>query len=483
MTVKGFKRNFRPLEILSDEEIDVIHRGTLDILENTGIRLDHERGMKLFAKNGCKVSYDDMRVRIPPGLVEECLRKAPSSFRLRGRDSSRDLIIGGDTLYFGTFPGMRFVDVKTWETRAAKKKENSDAMRLIDALENCHYFGPYSPYFEVEGVPPALAILESLVERIRNSTKPTEEGYHLDCGIFNIEIAQAVGMDIINMLYCAPPLTFRNEAIECAFRTAEAGLPLHIGGGILMGSTAPVTIAGALQSLNAQNMAAVVLTQLIKPGTRIIVGDFSFPQEMRNGAPAFGGIESSLHVAAFNQIWRRHGIPRANPSPGITSSKRIDFQAGYERSIAAVIAAISGANILALFGGVYGELEWHPIQAVLDDDVAGIIGRFIEGITVNHDTLATDLIEAVGPIPGMFLDKEHTRRWWQSEQFIPKSTDRLTYSEWMIQGKKSAMDYARERMEGILSSTKPIPLTTEQEKDIQKILRQARNFYNEKGML
>ncbi|GAF76741.1 unnamed protein product, partial [marine sediment metagenome] len=64
MALKGFTRNFKPLEILTEEQVEAIHRGTLEVLWVTGVRVEHERALKLFESNGCKVDYDDMRVRI-----------------------------------------------------------------------------------------------------------------------------------------------------------------------------------------------------------------------------------------------------------------------------------------------------------------------------------------------------------------------------------------------------------------------------------
>ena len=103
MPARGFPRNFKPLEILTEEQVEAIHRGSLEILEHTGIRVEHERALKLLEKNGCPVDYEERRVRFPPGLVEECLRKCPSAWRLRARRPEYDLQIGGNTLYWAVF--------------------------------------------------------------------------------------------------------------------------------------------------------------------------------------------------------------------------------------------------------------------------------------------------------------------------------------------------------------------------------------------
>jgi trimethylamine--corrinoid protein Co-methyltransferase len=140
-------------------------------------------------------------------------------------------------------------------------------------------------------------------------------------------------------------------------------------------------------------------------------------------------------------------------------------------------------NHLLLHFSVSAELSAHPIQAVLDDDIAGMIGRFVAGEVVNDETLAVDVINEVGPIPGHFLATDHTLEWCRKEQFMPKAADQLTYPVWVTRGKKTALDHAQERLEKILETHEPEPLSPGQEEDVDRILREARAFYREKGML
>jgi trimethylamine--corrinoid protein Co-methyltransferase len=149
----------------------------------------------------------------------------------------------------------------------------------------------------------------------------------------------------------------------------------------------------------------------------------------------------------------------------------------------ALTAALSGANIIALHGGVTAELSYHPIQAILDDDIACLVGRTIEGVEVTPETMAIEVINEVGPIPGHFLDKEHTRRWWKKEHFMPKAADMLSYPEWLRKGRKKALEYAKDRMEEILKTHKPKPLSEDENREIDEILREAREYYKEREML
>ena len=313
-------------------------------------------------------------------------------------------------------------------------------------------------------------------------SKPLFTGYSNDCEIFTLEMAKAVGAEAFVSPFPSAPMTYYAEAIEALYRGLEADFPLRFETGETMGATSPATSAGTVVTSNATEIAGIVIAQLIRPEARVLVTSWAFPQNMRTGLIAFGSIQESLHRAASNQYWRRIGLPILNIC-GFTNSKSIDFQYGYERSIMAVIAAVSGANLITLPGCIYGELTLHPLQIILDDDIANMMGRFVEGVKVNDETLAVDLINQVGPIPGMYLDKAHTRKWWQREQFIPKTADRLGIAEWMEKGKKNALDYAKERMEEILATHKPDPLTPKQEEDIDRILKECWEYYRKRDML
>lgn len=481
--LKGLTDKLEPLKILTDEQVEAIHRGTLDVLEEAGVRFEHERALKLFADNGCHVDFGERLVRIPNGLVEDCLRKCPSSFAVKARDTNKNLRMALNTLYLCNSVGARIVNLDTWESRPATIKEQHDGVIVLDALDTCHIIGPYTPYMDIEGIPPAMVQLETNAGTIEYSSKASFTGYSNDSEVFSIMMAKAAGMDLIGMVLASPPLTYFKDSIEAAFRFVEAGFPVYLATGDVYGGTAPATIAGSTISNNAEIIAGLVMVQLIRPGTPVLPGDFTFSMDMRGGHPVFCGVESSLHQVAFAQIWRSYEIPSVAGAPGFPMSKKIDFQSGYEKSLAILTAALSGANLIEWHGCVTSALTWSPVQAVLDDDIAGWIRRFLEGVKVNDETLAIDLIKEVGPIPGYYLNKQHTRQWWRKEQFIPRVADREAYQEWLDKGRKDTIARAQERVDEILSAHKPTPLTSSQKEEIERILKEAREHYKKKGLI
>ncbi len=481
--LEGIRRKFKPLEILTEEEVNSIHAGTLQVLENTGVKFESKKALRLLEQNGCKVNFDTNIVKFPPALVEECLRKCPSGFRVKARDPKYDIFLGGNTLHYGQSVGNWELDLDTGEPRTATLKDHGDAIRVLDALDNCHYLWGWEFYMEMEDIPPNMVMLEGLASGLRNSPKVETFGHQFDCEVFALEMAEAVGMDLCACITAQPPLTESESASDAIFRFADAGMPLIIISGITMGGTGPATIAGSLVSYNADLMAAIVLAQLYKPGTKLLVSDFTLPMNMSTGSPDFNTVINSLHDLAFQQVFRKYQIPIHSGVSAFGSSKIIDYQSGSGRCRGEVISALGSKHLSDWHGAVFGELTYSPAMSVLDEDMVIFIKRFLEGVEVNDETLALDLINEVGPIPGHFLSKEHTRKWWQKEWIIPRCDDRDNYDVWIAKGKPTALENARSIAKELMATHKPVPLSSSQEAAIESILKKARKFYKEKGMI
>jgi len=386
-------------------------------------------------------------------------------------------------MYFMQGMGMRYLDLDTWETRPATLKEHRDAMIVADALDNLHLADGYEFYMEMTGIPPSMVMLEGLASGIRNSAKAEHFGYEQDCEVFAIKMAQELGIDLDVELDSAAPLTFYTAAVEATFRYAEAGNPVQPTVVMTLGAEGPATLAAALVLEDAQMMAFVALSQLIRPGIGVSIQHGIKPMDMQRGCPRFGAVSKSLTTVMANQLLRRYQIPSCTTAGYTSTSKEIDFQCAYEKSLGTLISALSGSNLHIFQGGSGSELLYHPVLSVLDDDIAGWIGRFLQGAEVNDETLAIDLINEVGPIPGHYLNREHTRKWWRKEQFIPKVADRETYPVWIKSGKKDALALAKERVEEILATHKPKSLTPAEEQIVEDILKEAREYYRKKGLI
>ncbi|MCF8106081.1 MAG: trimethylamine methyltransferase family protein [Desulfohalobiaceae bacterium] len=479
--MNGFDRDIPLLQILSEERMEAVHRATLETLRNTGVRFLDSKALQVLQGAGCRI-VDDERVLFPEWLVEDSLTKCPSNFLLRSREPGRSIRLGGNAVYFSSFPGMDTVDLDTWKSRRATKAEQDDGVKVLDALPNLHFLSPYTPYFQIEGVQPVMWILETVASQVRNTGKIIRIGYQKESEIFALQMAQALDMDFLCSVFATSPLTYYGETLNALYRFVEAGFPIHITSGGAIGGSLPATTAGATVVHNAELMAGIVLIQLLRPGTSVVANTFVNPMNMKTGTPSFATIESSLHAVVFNQMWRRYGLPINNSLSGCVNSKKADYQCGYEKAIPTLVSALSGANGVHLHGGIHAELTYHPVQSILDDDVAGMIGHFLRGVDINEETLAANLISQVIPGAGHFLGEEHTLKWFKQEQFFPNVADRTPLNQSGPDG-PDALSNAKKRMAEILEKHRPPLLNAGKDQEIERILEEARRYYKNKGEL
>ncbi len=484
MAIQGFKRKIDFYDILSPAEVEDIHLATMRVMWKTGVVVHHERALEHFAEAGCRVDKANNRVYFPQQVVEAALDSCPSTITIKARDPENNLVLesGGGTHYMMAGVGNLLVDPDTWETREPTRKEFYDFIKLLDALPNVHALPPF-PFFGFAKVPPVLRLIESTAAKIRNSSKAQVEGGILGNEKWNIELAKAVDADVSILVNPAPPLCYNTDAIDKLILAVEQESPFWMSSGPVAGATSPATIAGSLVTNNAENIPGLIMAQHLSAFNRPWIGSFMMAQNMVHGSPLFATVEEWLMESAFHQIWRGYKVPAYACASAWTNSKVIDYQAGYEQAISLFNAAQAGASLLALQGGFTGELAASPVKAVIDDDVAGMVGRYLRGVEVTPETIAEDVIHTVGPIPGEFLTTKHTREWWKKEQYMPRVADRTPYPQWLKQGKPTVLDHARQRMEEILVTHQVKPLAREKEQAVEDILKDAREWYRKQGFI
>jgi trimethylamine--corrinoid protein Co-methyltransferase len=480
---RGFKRKFEPIKILTDSQVEHIHTAALNILDDIGFKYESKRALKLLEEHGCKIDYDTMIAKIPPSLVEWAIRKTPSSFMVKARDPEKSVRFGGNTVYFFNSAGARYVDIDTGKVTMPTLEQNNLGVLVSDALDTVHAFPSYTPYFEIADVPPVMSCPVSCAQRHRFSSKPSRGAQPTDSFIWETQIALACGAQLMGCVEGAAPLSLAEDACNAAFYYLDADFPIYIASGAVMGGSHPVTIAGATVSHNAEMLAIIVLLQCIKPGCGVIANNFVSGMNMETGDLNFGTAATALHQMAYNQIWHSsYKIPINNTGSAFSNAKLIDYQLGAEKLPLATCSALSGANLIVLHGGITAELAYNPILAIIDDDVAKTIGRIVESFDVTDDLIGLDVIRQVGTT-GTFLSTKQTRTNWQSEDYMPKIFDKTTYQEWLNTGKKTVVDKAKEKYEEIIETHKPEPLTPEQDKEIDRILKEGTEYYRKKGLL
>ncbi|MBY9018463.1 MAG: trimethylamine methyltransferase family protein, partial [Candidatus Lokiarchaeota archaeon] len=253
--------------------------------------------------------------------------------------------------------------------------------------------------------------------------------------------------------------------------------PTIIAPEAIAGSSSPVTLAGLLTQTNAEIVGTTVLSQIFNPGTPIFFGTVSHITDMRTGNSAMGSVEMGLITAGIAQLARFYNIPSRGPG-AVTDSKVLDLQNGYERLQTLMLAAQAGINYITCAGTYEATLVEALELLVIDDDLAGMVKRAMEGITVNEDTIGLDVIKKVttSEKKGVnFLAESHTRKHMKSELYMPRLSDRSRRSTWQKKGSKDIIERAREKVNQILKDHQPNKLENAMEEQLHNYMRKVKS--------
>lgn len=251
------------------------------------------------------------------------------------------------------------------------------------------------------------------------------------------------------------PLKLDIPAAEVLLTAVEAGIPAALSSAPIAGSTAPLTLAGVLAQVHAEELSGIVLTQTIKSGAPVLYGPVPAAPELRTMNYLGGAIESGLLNAACVKLADFINVPIYSDA-GLTESKLPDVQAGYEKAANIMLVAMAGGNYIHHSAGMLESMLTVAFeQFVIDNDINGMALRALQGIEVNEDTLALEVIENVGPA-GNYLTEMHTIKHLRTKEYYrPATSDRQSREAWSKDGKLDARDRAREIAREILSRKRP----------------------------
>jgi trimethylamine--corrinoid protein Co-methyltransferase len=251
------------------------------------------------------------------------------------------------------------------------------------------------------------------------------------------------------------PLRFGADNSEVCVEAIKFGTPVWVVMAPQAGATAPAALAGSVVQCVAEALASLLMIDMMEPGFPVIVGAWPFVSDLRTGAFTGGSGEEAVVTAAAAQMLNFYGVP-SSVGAGMTDSKGVDYQAGYEKALAITLAAQAGCNNVSESAGMLGSLMALSLESmVIDNDLLGAILRTVRGIEVNEETLSYHVMEQVVHGEGHFLRTNQTLGLMRTEYEYPALADRRTPGEWEAAGSPDIRELAGERVRAILSSHYP----------------------------
>ncbi len=465
------------LHMLSQDEKDEIHAVSLHILEQTGMQILEPEAREILSGAGCRLESGSERVRFPPDVIETALRQAPSEFRLYGRDTENPVLMKPGQVYFTTNGyAIHMFDPASGSRHTMTQADLAYATRLADAMDQLDV---YSVIGTPHDAPPATNDRNQLAVALLNTTKHIWNTAYGREGVEDaVRMAAAVrgGREALRRyplftldLTTLSPLQLDGRQAGTMIAGAREGLPIGISPGPIAGATGPVTLAGTLALANAEVLGAITLVQATNPGTPVVFTQYTRSLDMATGSVTMGGPEFSLLRVATAEMAAYYNLPSRGGGL-ISDSKAGDAQMGAEKMLNCVLASLSGLTVLAGAGLVDFINTFRPDQLLIDNEIIGSTRRLLEGIRIDSESLAAEVIAQVGP-GGNYLAHEHTAGSFRRELWFPKLWDRRPWSVWEQEGGRDVARRAAERLEKF--DHRPAPLPADVEAEIWATVREA----------
>jgi len=476
MTLKGLSGGlYKPL---LEKDIETIHNASLTILEKTGVTYESglDDTLEMLQKAGATIDHDRARIYFPRGLIMEQAEKAPARVVLYGRREENDLDLTENQVHMGTGgAAIKILDLETGECRASRLRDIYQIGRLVDGLNHIHfYLRPCIP----TDIHESAYDVNMYYACLKATSKHVMSGVNDEAGLRRVvDMASIVAGGKENLQqrpfisvitsFSISPLKLCTQSTRIMQEANRLGIPVALSAAPMSGSTSPMTMAGTLAQLHAEQMAGISICQLTKPGAPLLYGGIPGMANLRTMGYLGGAVECGMMNAAIHQLAHHIKVPNYNSS-GLSDSKLPDAQAGWEKALTAVLAAMGGSNYVHHTAGMLESmLAVAYEQYVIDDEIIGMCCKVLKGIEVDAEHLALEVIDSVGP-GGNFMTSPHTMAYMRKEYFQSNGvTDQKNRDKWEKDGSLDARERARAIARKILAEEEKPYISAEADRKIR----------------
>ncbi len=455
------------VQVLSEDELQLIHRSSLRLLENVGVRMPHSECLEACRRAGAKIDQDAEIVRLPPSLMEDFLTE------LRQHSTQNQLPMSPSSLTGVISTQVHLVD---YDSRSRRLGMLSDVRKGIALAQQLANFPTANAVVIPSDVRNELTDVVSFQLIYTYSKKPGGTYVLTPFAARHIaEMAQVMGRSVWFLIDPVSPLQFRKENLEIACIFARAGHTLYIGSMVMGGATGPVTLAGTLAVHNAELLASLFLVHAL-------TGRFEY--EVYNSGPhsmdprtmicSFGSGNQALFGIAMAQLGNFYGMQRV-ANVGLTDALCPDFQCGFEKGASAVFSLLAGIQKIGCQGLAGADQGFSFEQLVIDNEWLGFCNYVLKGFEVTEESVATELIENIGK-GGNFLTEEHTARHFRKNLYQSKLFNRQAWEAWLQGGANDTLSQAHRYVEertANYAAAEPV-CTPQQFEELDRIVNGAR---------
>ena len=411
-----------PVQRLGNQQVLALHDASMTILQDPGILSFNERAVDLFSAAGCQAERSQRDeawvVRIPEAVIRRALESAPSRVVLGAREPANTLVVDAfvPRVYFGTGAEANVVlemtsgPTGTAPSYAAERgsvRRLADSSRLCNALEHVDFF-IRNVNIQDEGIDESNKDVNVVFASLMHMTKHVQAGLTSVTALDDVVRLAEILAGGPAAAHAAPPLSFIaclvksplqmvEDTTEKAIAIAERGLPLVISSSPQGGSTGPVQEEGMVAMINAEILAGIALTQLVRPGTPVLYGAVPVRARLDTLHDLYGAPEFIHYNVDCVQMARHYGLP-CYSSAGVGDASVPGLQATVEKVFSQLAVAQSGAQYIHYAVGLLDRTAtFCPVQAVIDDANIGVIKEIVRrpAFEPTHITAAVEDVRKV----------------------------------------------------------------------------------------
>ena len=444
------KRAYEPINAMSREEEDEVHRRSLWLLETVGLQFHSIEAWPILEKAGCKVDRETGMVKMPSEVVEHHLALAPSQFTLKARNPDHDLLCGGRDIHYGSASSAPNVLDRERGRRPGTQVDFEALVKLNQMLPTCafhsgHPVEPIDTPVNTRHLTSSLAwhSLSDKVTRIyaigRIRARDSIEMMRIAHGLTDDDAVRAAPR-LHASINVNSPLVVDAPLIEGAMELGAAGQAVVVSPVAFAGAMSPITLSGSIIQCNAECIGTIAFLQMANPGAPCFYGVLTTPIDMKSGAPAMGVPETVTGTLTNGQMARRYGLPQ-RVMLGSTSNAP-DAQSAWETMFSLWAAQLAGAHMVYhAHGWMEGGLTTGFEKTILDSEMIGMMGALRGGIDFSDTDEAMAAIAEVGP-GGHFLGTSHTVARYENAFHSPILSDWRPYEFWEDGGSADAAERA-----------------------------------------
>lgn len=468
------------VSLLTEESITSILRDAYHILDKVGIDVKSRKMLDLLGGKGARIDISKSRAYIHEEMVEAAVKTVPESIQFWDQERAKDPItVGGDHVHFThDSTAIYFQDFDS--PKGPRQLVTDDLIRDTRLVEACEYISFAAPS-NLSDVPNEIIDSYRFLISLLYTSKPIWAAPFSVEGQETMKRMMEVMADGVEDLSKRPsfivpnnpssPLSWTDIVAENFIEFSRLGIPVLVIPIPIAGATAPATLAGTVTLHVAENLAGVVLSQIVRPGVPVVWGGGPSSFDFRKATILMGSVEAVMMMSASNEVGHYLHIP-TQVNTGRTDSKLIDYQAGAETCWGFLLGGLCCVNLIRGTGLLEFATTLSHEKVVMDNEIMGAVNRILTGILVSEETRAKDLLEELSDGSKDFLGSEHTLKWFKEEYHSPSDIiDRTSRREYVEKGQKEILQRAHERVRRILGEKEQRKVSREKERELIKLVK------------